>query len=190
MYSDYGDSTFFVRPTNVAGDLLEVGNYRYELNTPFRFSGGISYQLGKFGILTGDVEYINYSLMKMRTDEDFNSSQDQLLADDVNADIDNIYRPVVNFRLGAEIRFGEFAVRAGGAYFPSPYAEGQLNEDASHTEITSGLGYRGKHFFFDFGFSGLFHTEFYNLYTSNNTNNIARLKQSSYRFITTMGFRF
>lgn len=190
MYSEYNDSSFFIRPTNIYGDYLEAGNFRYELNTPLKVTGGISYQLGKTGILTGDVEYINYNLMKMRTDEDFDTMDDQILVDEVNAEIDNIYRPVVNFRLGGEIRFGNFAVRAGGGYFPSPYAKGELNKDAGHTEITSGLGYRDKHFFFDFGFSGVFHKEKYNLYTSNNTNNIASLKQSSYRFITTMGFRF
>jgi len=81
-------------------------------------------------------------------------------------------------------------VRAGGGYFPSPYAEGELNEDASYTEITSGVGYRGKHFFFDLGMSGIFHKEKYNLYSSANTNNIANLKQSGYRFITSMGVRF
>jgi hypothetical protein len=190
MYSAYDDSSFFIRPTNINGDLLEAGNYRYELNTPFKVAGGISYQIGKMGILTGDVEYINYTLMKMRTDEDFNTMGDQQLADQVNVDIDDVYRPVVNFRLGGEIRFGNFAVRAGGGYYPSPYAKGELNENASYTEITSGFGYRDKHFFFDLGMSGIFHSEKYNLYTSNNTSNIANLKQSGYRFITTMGFRF
>lgn len=189
MYSEYDDSSFFIRPTNTQGDLLEAGVYRYHLNTPLKLAGGISYQLGKTGILTGDVEYIPYNAMKTSTDDDFNTLDDNALFDGVNNDIDNMYRPVLNVRLGSEFRFGNFSLRAGGGYFPSPYASGELNEKSDHFEITSGLGYRDRVFFFDLGFSGLFHTEKYNLYTSNNTDNIANLTLNQFRFIATMGIR-
>lgn len=190
MYSEYDDSSFYIRPTFENGDYMERGEYRYNLNTPFKASGGISFQLGKFGIISGDVEYINYASMKMRTDDDYDTRTDEDIVEGVNTEIDNAYRSVVNLRLGGELRFGNFALRAGGAYYPSPYVKDELNEKADNLEITSGLGYRDNNFFFDLGFSGIFHQEKYNLYTSNNFNNIADLNQSRYRFVATMGFRF
>jgi hypothetical protein len=190
MYSEYDDSSFFIRPTNEYGDLLEAGVYRYNLNTPMKVAGGISFQIGKSGIIAGDVEYVNYPGMKMSPDGDYDSMEDRELADSVNGDIDNVYRSVFNFKLGGEFRLGNFAIRAGGSYYPSPYSSTELNKDASYTEVTSGIGYRDKTFFFDLGFSGIFHQEKYNLYTSNDLSNIASLNQQNYRFIATMGFRF
>jgi hypothetical protein len=190
LYSEYNDSSFFIRPTNEYGDLLEAGAFAYNLNTPLKATGGLSFQIGKSGIVTGDVEFINYAGIKMSTDKYYNSSVERETIDQANAAIDNAYRSVFNFRLGGEFRMGNFALRAGGGYFPSPYASDELNKDASYTEITSGIGYRDKIFFFDLGFSGIFHKEKYNLYTSNNTDNIADLNQQSYRFIATMGVRF
>jgi hypothetical protein len=190
MYSVYDDSSFLIKPTNVDGDLLETGVYRYNLNTPLKVAGGISFQLGKFGILSSDVEYINYASMKMRTDKDYNTSFDQQNVDTVNTGINNVYRSVFNLKLGGEIRLGNFAIRAGGGYYPSPYDKQELNKDASYAEITSGFGYRDNNFFFDLGFSGIFHKEKYNLYTTDIGSNIASLNQSRYRFIATMGFKF
>ncbi len=90
----------------------------------------------------------------------------------------------------------------GGGYYPSPlkttslaaYYPYDFNAPMAYTELTSGLGYRNKNFFFDFGFSWLSHTEDYYLYTININNNpsasMADLKQNEFRFLTTMGIRF
>jgi|WetSurSiteA1Bulk_404760.scaffolds.fasta_scaffold00078_19 hypothetical protein len=190
LYSEYDDSSFFIRPTNEYGDLLEAGVFGYNLNTPMKVNGGMSFQIGKTGIISGDVEYINYAGIKMSTDDSYNTSDDRQMVEEVNSAIDDTYRSVCNFKLGAEFRLGNFALRAGGGYYPSPYSSNELNSNASYTEITSGVGYRDRFFFFDLGFSGIFHKEKYNLYTSNNTNNIADLSSQAYRFIATMGLRF
>jgi hypothetical protein len=173
MYSEFDDG--FI-PSEVNGDIYAEGTYEYKLNTPLKLQGGASIQIGKTGILAADVEYIDYSGMRLRND-DFS---------DANLAIDEVYRPVVNVKLGGEVRFDNIAFRLGGGYYPSVYADGEMNEDASHTELTTGLGYRNNNLFFDLGFSALMHEEKYNLYY----DNIATLKQPKYRFIATMGFRF
>jgi hypothetical protein len=190
MYSEYDDSSFLIKPTDVNGNELEAGKFKYNLNTPFKVKSGISVQIGKVGIISGDVEYINYTSIKMRTDNDYGTSNDHAVVDGVNSAIDSAYRSVFNLKLGGEVRLGGFAIRVGGGYYPSPYASGELNKNASYTEITSGIGYRNNNIFFDFGFSGIFHKEYYNLYTSNNFDNIATLQQQKYRFIATIGFKF
>jgi hypothetical protein len=112
-----------------------------------------------------------------------------------NRDIENIYKPVVNLKLGGEVRFNNLSVRIGGGLYPSPYASGEINKNASYGELTTGLGYRDSNFFFDLGFSTIFHKEEYLLYSAYNNegdfiDNIATLNQLKYRFIATMGFRF
>lgn len=190
VYSVYDDATYYKVPTDNDDQELGPGVFEYKLNTPLKLAAGLSYQIGKAGIITGDVEYVNYASIKMRNDDDFNGPYDRQTVDLTNSDIEDIYCSVINLKLGGELRFGNFAVRAGGGYYPSPYVSDELNEDASYTMISSGVGYRSNNFFFDMGFSGIFHKEKYNLYTSNNLNNIASFNQSAYRFLTTVGFRF
>ena len=146
--------------------------------------------MGKFGIISGDIEYINYASMRMRVAPEYDSRGERDLVDLTNDDIKNIYKSVVNLKLGGEIRLSNISLRAGGGYYPSPYEKGELNENASYYEFTSGIGYRDKNFFFDLGFSGLIHNEKYNLYSALNADNIARLDQVKYRLLGTVGFRF
>jgi len=191
VYNEFADSSFNSLPTDVNGDGIGAGIFEYALNTPLRWNTGASFQIGKSGIISVDAEYVGYTLMKMRTVSDFNTSVDRNTINNTNDQIDQTYRPVINLKAGGELRFGNhFSVRAGGGYYPSPYSSDELNSDAYYTEITSGVGYRNNSFFFDLGFSGLFHKEEYNLYTSNNFANIASLKQPKYRFIASVGFRF
>jgi hypothetical protein len=190
VYSVYDNETYYKVPTANDNQELGPGVFEYKLNTPLKLAGGLSYQIGKAGIITGDVEYVNYASIKMRNHDDFNGSIDRQTVDQANSDIEDVYCSVINLKLGGELRFGDFSIRAGGGYYPSPYVSGELNEDASYTMISSGVGYRNNNFFFDMGFSGIFHKENYNLYTSANRNNIASLNQPAYRFLTTIGFRF
>ena len=177
MYSEF-DNGFI--PTEVNGDIYAEGSFKYKLNTPLKLQAGASVQLGKMGIIAADVEYIDYSGMRLgERDEiaDFSGS---------NNDIENVYRPVLNLKLGGEVRFDNLSVRLGGGYYPSPYSSGELNENASYTELTTGMGYRNSNFFFDLGFSALMHKEKYVLYY----DNVSTLNQQKYRFLATMGFRF
>jgi len=190
MYSEYVDTSYYIRPTDVEGNLLEAGIFKYKMNTPLKMAAGMSFQIGKVGIISGDVEYIDYGSMRMRVAQDFDSRAERDLADATNDDIRSMYKSVVNLKLGGEVRLNNFSIRAGGGYYPSPYKSGELNEDARYTELTTGIGYRDKNFFCDLGFSGLLHKEKYNLYTSMNTDNIANLTQNKYRIVATVGFRF
>jgi len=126
--------------------------------------------------------------MKLRERDDFTdfSATNELMQ--------NIYRSVVNFKAGGEARFNNLFVRAGGGFYPSPYASWLNMDQAKHTEITAGFGYRSSAFFFDLGFSALLHKEDYDLYSANNgVENVtyfSTLNQQKYRFIASLGFRF
>ncbi len=192
MSSDFknGDHYYSV-PTDINGDNIPEGSFEYKLYTPFKAQGGISVQVGKMGIIAADIEYQDYGNLKLKENDymtDFSGDND---------DIKQIYRSVVNVKLGGELRLNNFAVRLGGGYYPSPMeTTGTSNFSYTstipnaYTELTSGLGYRTEHFFVDFGFSWLSHEEKYNLYTANESDNVANLKQNEYRFLTTFGVRF
>jgi hypothetical protein len=185
-----GDS-YFSNPTDINGDNLPEGSFEYKLNTPFKAQGGVSVQVGKMGIIAADVEYLDYGNMKLKENDymtDFSTANDA---------IKQIYRPVVNLKLGGELRLDNFAVRLGGGYYPSPMENSGASNFTNtssivgdYTELTSGLGYRTEHFFVDFGFSWLNHDEKYNLYSAAGSDNVANLKTNEYRFLTTFGIRF
>jgi hypothetical protein len=177
MYSEF-DNGFI--PTEVNGDIYAEGTFKYKLNTPLKLQGGASIQLGKAGIIAADVEYIDYSGMRLGERDKYTDFSEQ------NQTIKDVYRPVLNLKLGGELRLDNLSIRLGGGYYPSPYASGELNKSASYSELTTGLGYRDDNFFFDLGFSALLHQEYYVLYF----DNTSKLNQQKYRFIASMGFRF
>ncbi len=178
-YFDNGDG-YNAQPTDINGNLLDVGAYKYYLVTPLRAMGGISLQIGKVALLAADAEYVSYSSMRYRN---YDAEYDITTYNDI---IRDTYRSVLNLKGGGELRFGQLSVRAGAGYYPSPYKKGELNEKAGSFEFTTGVGYRDQNFFIDMGFSALLHKEKYNLYY----NNIADLNLNRYNLITTVGFRF
>jgi hypothetical protein len=192
IYSEYKSG--FI-PSEDNGDIYAEGSFKYKLVTPLRLEGGASVQIGKAGIIAADLEYIDYSGMRLKERDSFTDFSED------NRDIQDVYRPVLNLKVGGEARFDNFFVRLGGGIYPSPYSSWELNKDAGHTELTTGLGYRSNSFFFDLGFSTLFHKEKYHLYSANEYNpdplaepvfvsHIADLNQHKYRFVASIGFRF
>jgi hypothetical protein len=116
----------------------------YNITTPFRANGGATVLIGKYGFLTGDVEYVGYSNASYSTSD--NGVSNSLT--DANNIIANTYRNTVNLKAGAEARLGTFRVRAGYARYASPYAgTSSLNRDQNY--FTGGVGIRTKTFFVD-----------------------------------------
>ncbi|RZK96531.1 MAG: hypothetical protein EOO62_29280, partial [Hymenobacter sp.] len=121
------------------------GSFEYSVTTPFRANGGATVLLGKAGFITGDVEYVGYSKAKFNT---IDGTSDQGL-NDGNYSITNNYRSVVNLRFGAEARLAAFRLRAGYAYYASPYQNNDSNFNRSQNYYSVGAGVRTKSFFLD-----------------------------------------
>jgi hypothetical protein len=71
--------------------------------------------------------------------------------------IKSYYQGAVDFRLGGELKFSPIAIRLGGAYYSSPYADNSLK--ASRAMIGGGLGYRDRGIFVDLTFVETFNTD-------------------------------
>lgn len=89
---------------------------KYDVVSPFVFSGGFSYILNAF-LFSADIEYTDWTQME------FQNAPEYLLK--LNTDIKEIFRSTVNLKAGIEYEFPGMGMRArtGIAYFPSPYKE-------------------------------------------------------------------
>lgn len=115
--------------------------FTYNISTPSRLSGGITYFFGKNGFITGDVERVNYNRAKVKNGDDgFSFSND-------NQNIDR-FESALNYRVGAEYRLDMFRVRAGYSYLGDPTDD---DIDQVESKVSFGGGIRTKDFFIDLG---------------------------------------
>ena len=103
----------------------------YEFHTPHSFIGSAAFIIGQQGMISADVEYMNYGNSK------FNSYEYSF--SDANQDIRNTLKPTYNFRLGTEWRMRQYFLRGGAAYYGSPYGFGE--DYGSVKKIAFGIGY-------------------------------------------------
>ncbi|MEZ5083747.1 MAG: hypothetical protein R2750_09895 [Bacteroidales bacterium] len=157
------------------------GYYDYELETPWKATAGVSFILWKMALISADYEYINYTKSNLR-------GYDYSFYDE-NTTIKNLYTETHNIRVGSEVKFGYFAMRAGFGYYMSPYAN-NIN-DGERLYYTGGIGFRDKNFFVDLAYVRSSSKEDYYFYGSENvqtepvknhliTNNV----------LLTLGFRY
>ncbi|HVB03660.1 MAG TPA: hypothetical protein VNE41_08055 [Chitinophagaceae bacterium] len=125
------------------------GQYSYGLTTPWRGIVSATYIFGtspdvnkQHGFITADYEYVNYA------DASYHfSGTDASLSDALNASIRNLYKAASDFRIGAEMKFDIFSIRAGFAYYSSPYRD--PGTDGTRMLYSGGIGYRNKGIYVD-----------------------------------------
>jgi hypothetical protein len=156
-----------------------LGSFDYQLTTPFRAIGSIAFIIGKFGLVSGEYEYVNYSQSSFAaTNTSFS---------DVNTDIKNKYKSPLNLRFGTEWRIQNFLVRGGFGYYGSPYQSGINSSEMVVASL--GWGYRVKHFFLDMTYRWTQSKEDYYFYDPTMVNPSLNRYTSS-ALTTTVGFRF
>lgn len=141
-YSDYYGITNFHPETGAEISWYEYepeyNSYDYNLRTPYRVNGGISAVFSK-GLISADVEFINYKSMKITTDI---ADLDMSYAEDIK----NTYKGAVNLKVGGEyVVTPQFMVRAGYNHTGNPYE----NIDYKAQSITGGIGFRFGNYYVD-----------------------------------------
>lgn len=123
----------------------------YNLSTPSKVIASLGFVILKKGIISGDLEMIDYSTA--------NFSANSTNYNDVNNYISQNYKAKFNYHLGAEYRIDNtFSVRAGYAYYASPFDDATRPissvalPDLSRKNYTLGLGIRGAGYFLDFAY--------------------------------------
>lgn len=176
----YGPELYMVDDANVRepnGGNLQAGSFDYDNVTPWRANGGVAFIIGKRGLISADVEYVDYSSGSFRGGADNSAEYFRLL----NRELPRGFVSAINYRFGAEFRpTNRVFVRAGYALNSTSLASGETgpNPDGiytyraeladlstynaatgtyqtrpverTRTMISFGVGYRTRDWFIDF----------------------------------------
>lgn len=120
-----------------------TGDYDFRLTSPLQTSFGVAYVFGKHGLISADVEYVNYTGIRMQGISDsysFSSEEDA---------IKTFLTPTVNLKFGGEYRITQFvSARAGYAQYGNPYNNSADNFGGFNL-YSLGFGYRNDEYFLD-----------------------------------------
>ena len=143
--SDANFTTFYEYEAMLNNETYEEeSEFDYTVTTPLRLNFGTSFFFNKSGFISADIEYVDYSTMKLKDNQG-------LIAGDQTT-INESYKSTLNIRAGGEFRFKKLRLRAGYSYQPSPYKSEELS--SNHIQMyTAGIGYRSRKFYTDMGVS-------------------------------------
>ncbi|CAN5313767.1 outer membrane protein transport protein [soil metagenome] len=153
----------------------------YNLNTPWRISGGGTVFIAKKGLISADREWLNDSSSKYST-----TTGGVSFSEDNNT-IKGLYTSVLNIRVGGEYRWNNYRFRAGYNRMADPYKSLQNDIDQTYTTYSAGLGYRISTFYIDL--AGIFGqgTTPYSPYPG---ASVVSVQKNSSSFLVTIGFPF
>ena len=164
-----------------------LGSFSYDLKTPWKAILSASAVIGKKGFISADYEFIDYSNMEFTYDSD--NSDDRLFFSELNQEINRDFQSTSNLRIGGELALDIFRVRAGFAYYGTPFANAESS--TARKNITAGFGIRGKDVYADLGYVYSFYDSFYQPYTlSSETVPTATFNKNAANLALTVGFRF
>lgn len=111
-----------------------TGTYDYNITAPMRYSVGIAYTLGTFGLLSFDYEGVNYSKIMMK-----DSYGHTAAFSDENSYIQKSFKTNANlFRAGAEFNVTpSLALRGGYSYYDEA-----RSQYAANSFYSCGIGFR------------------------------------------------
>jgi long-subunit fatty acid transport protein len=158
--------------------------YSYALTTPFRALAGVAVQINKFGLISADYEYVDYSTAK------FSETGDGYDYSDKNEAIRNSLRAASNLRIGAEMRYNNLYLRGGYGYYGKSFTSNELNKDLDYSTYSGGIGFREQNVFVDFGFTRQINSRKYVLYQSSAGDAISNMSIGRNMFSLTFGYKF
>lgn len=156
------------------------GSYDYSLTTPMRTIGSIGVVIKKMGLIGIDYEFVDYPSASLR------SSNYKYINE--NKAIRNEYTQGNNIRFGTEWRLQPLSVRAGAAYYSSPYKKGGFSNGA-RIDYSAGIGFREEDFFLDFAYVLSQTSENYYFYDASITSPSENDSRRS-SILMTLGFKF
>lgn len=147
---------------------IPASEFQYSLTTPFRAMGGLTLifkpksetmtnEAGEqmirqgsavAGLLSADIEYVNYGRARLSAIDNDPAQADFSAA---NAAIRREYASAVNYRVGGELRLGQVYVRGGYATYANPFKD-QLR-GSERQVVATGFGLRRANSYIDFGIS-------------------------------------
>ncbi|MEW5846051.1 MAG: hypothetical protein AB1777_07260 [Bacteroidota bacterium] len=159
-----------------------LGRYDYHFETPMKVIGSVAFVIMQKGLVSIDIEHLDYSAMRFRRGGDGDTFWD------LNSQMGNTFKSVTNLRFGGEYKLGDIALRGGYAYYPSPYKSGFLNDKSNIKQFSGGIGYRSGNVSIDFAYLRTLQDIKYVFYDYNIPSVTNKLTDN--KVILTVGFRF
>ena len=152
---------------------LTPNEFAYQLTTPLKLSGGLAYFFGKRGLISIDVDYLNYPGMRVASAE-LGPFANQQFQDKYNGQIDKFFQSAINVKVGGELRLSpQLSIRAGAASFGNGYAASYDAIDRSQFQLSTGLGYKTNDYYIDLAFIQRMGKDAYTPYTLKNATDYA-----------------
>lgn len=139
----YNDGSKFL---NNESSQTDVATSTYNLNTPWKFAFGASYIFGKVGLISLDVERLNYGAAR------YHSQTAGVSNDYDNQEISKNYTARTNVRLGGEVRVKDFRFRTGFGVMPDISSSKYNNVSNTWSTASLGVGYRKSNFYIDLAY--------------------------------------
>ena len=160
----------------------------YGFRTPWRFIGSGGLIIPKFGLLSAEVEYVNFGNNDYNLDKDGNSIFDRDRGDLVNEGIENELESALNIRVGAEYKIERILVRAGYNWSTSA----RVNQDDVLNRISLGAGYRADRVYLDVAYVRGNTENIYSPYDREDNSPGQRVDRqlTSNKVLFTLGYRF
>lgn len=169
------------------GEVIEAagespdGYFNYKLRTPWRYSGSAAVIISKYGFISGEIEYVDYSGASFNYDN-FPTEQRA-----VNNAILGTFKPVLNVRLGAEFAYDIMRFRGGTAFLPSAI---DGDDTVNHT-WSFGAGIVQQGYFLDLAYRfGKVQNTYLPYNTSDGVNQLVNNDVAVSKLLMTLGFRF
>ena len=166
-----------------------VYDFTYNLKTPLKGSLGVSYVINGKGIISADVDFIDYSSIRFSTNSSYGNGTDEI--NNSNMTVRNNYTSATNYRVGGEYKLlDNISLRAGYGVNGSPYKD-DSNKLFDTKMYSGGLGYRVDNYYFDLAYQRVETNGTNSPYTLNNgTEPTATSKYANNNFLLTFGIRF
>jgi hypothetical protein len=174
-----GLSTNFTNFNNAENEPVEYP-LAYNMRTPLKLTGGAAIFIGKYGFISGDIDYIDYTTTHL-------SSNDSYSADFDNSNIKSMYRSTVNAHIGAEARLNSmFYLRGGYGIQGSPLK----TKGSDIKTISGGIGVRFGSYYVDATYAHLSGNQTVYPYEIGTGSPAADLKKTNNNAFLTLGYSF
>jgi hypothetical protein len=170
-----------------------IGEVEYKVITPWKFIGSAGVLVGKYGFITAEAEFINYASSKVRFDtpDSIGSTRiNELKGFQANLDkeIKAQYQSALNVRIGGELAYEAFRLRAGWNYLGAA----QQVDGNPRNIFSVGAGVRGNNMYFDIAYRTENQKFTYNRYDAGEEARIPKVnvKNRQNAVVATIGFKF
>lgn len=138
----YNDMNQVMENGNTYDAASPTGNFDYNLTTPMKIGFGAGVIVGHFMVLSGDINYKDYSAASLSSTAYSFSNE--------NNDVNAKYQAAMDLKAGAEFNLNPIALRIGYANYGNPYIS-TVNQ-YSRWDASAGIGYRENNFTLDFAY--------------------------------------